>query len=82
MDKIIYFDKFNKIKEKEYKKLYSFLQLSRKKQIDKINDINTKKIRIIEYYLIKKYGIILYSVLEFNRIRSWKKLYFQINFRK
>ena len=33
MDKIIYFDKFNKIKEKEYKKLYSFLPLSRKKQI-------------------------------------------------
>ena len=55
MDKIIYFDKFNKIKEKEYKKLYSFLPLSRKKQIDKINDINTKKIKIIEYYLIKKY---------------------------
>lgn len=55
MDKIIYFDKFNKIKAEEYKKLYSFLPKSRKEQIDKINDINTKKIKIIEYYLIKKY---------------------------
>lgn len=55
MKKIIYFDKFNKIGEKEYKKLYSFLPPSRKQQIDKINDQNTKKIKIIEYYLLKKY---------------------------
>ena len=71
MDKIIYFDEFNEITEKEYKELYSFLPKSRKEQIDKINDKKTIKIKIIEYHLIKRY-LKLKSNIDFCYSKSGK----------
>lgn len=50
---VIFFDKFNKISEEKYKLLYTFLPPSRKQKVDKTKDENSKKIQIVEYYLLK-----------------------------
>lgn len=52
---VIYFDKFDKIDDKKYTLLYSFLPPSRKQKVDKTKDEQSKKIQIVEYYLVKKH---------------------------
>jgi 4'-phosphopantetheinyl transferase len=52
---VIFFDKFNIISDEKYKLLYSFLPQTRKQKVDKTKDENSKKIQIVEYFLLKKY---------------------------
>ena len=52
---VIYFDKWDKIDDKKYTLLYSFLPPSRKQKVDKTKNEQSKKIQIVEYYLVKKY---------------------------
>lgn len=65
---IIYFDKFDNIDDKKYTLLYSFLPPSRKQKVDKTKDEQTKKIQIVEYYLIKKHlGLLSQKDFSYNK---------------
>lgn len=52
---LVYFNKFDEVSEKTYKKMYDILPVSRKQKVDEIKIEKNKKIAIIEYFLVKKY---------------------------